>query len=179
MYSKFTGEHSCRSAISIKLLCDFHTSARCSPVNLLHIFRTLLLKNTSGWLLLTVQFSIINIRKCSILHHFIFNSLKQLLFSKNYEKLSNGKNHSNTFMIINWLKFIASTKNPVKPRKLNVHKTFRRRPGRLVNVLCTFNLRPGSTGNLKDEYLIIKGSAQKRSNIFVFLFENICKCQDF
>ena len=30
-------------------------------------------------------------------------------------------------------------------RKLNVHKTFRRRPGRLLNVLRTFNLRPGST----------------------------------
>ena len=31
-------------------------------------------------------------------------------------------------------------------RKLNVHKTFRRCPGRLPNVLCTFNLRPVSTG---------------------------------
>ena len=31
-------------------------------------------------------------------------------------------------------------------RKLNVHKTFGRRPGRLLNVLCTFNLRPLSTG---------------------------------
>ena len=31
-------------------------------------------------------------------------------------------------------------------RKLNVRKTFRRRPGRLLNVLCTFNLRPVSTG---------------------------------
>ena len=30
--------------------------------------------------------------------------------------------------------------------KLNVHKTFRRRPGRLLKVLCTFNLRPVSTG---------------------------------
>ena len=30
--------------------------------------------------------------------------------------------------------------------KMNVHKTFRRRPGRLLNVLCTFNLRPASTG---------------------------------
>ena len=30
--------------------------------------------------------------------------------------------------------------NPVDTgRKLNVHKTFRRRPGRLLNVLCTFN----------------------------------------
>ena len=33
-------------------------------------------------------------------------------------------------------------------RKLNVHKTFRRRSGRLLNVLCTFNLRPVSTGEL-------------------------------
>ena len=24
-------------------------------------------------------------------------------------------------------------------RQLNVHKTFRRRPGRILNVLCTFN----------------------------------------
>ena len=31
-------------------------------------------------------------------------------------------------------------------RKLNVHKTFRRRPGRVLNVICTFNLRPVSTG---------------------------------
>ena len=31
-------------------------------------------------------------------------------------------------------------------RKLNVHKTFRRSPGHLLNVLCTFNLRPVSTG---------------------------------
>ena len=29
-------------------------------------------------------------------------------------------------------------------RKLNVHKRFRKRPGRLLNVLCTFNLRPVS-----------------------------------
>ena len=31
-------------------------------------------------------------------------------------------------------------------RKLNVHKTFRRRPGRLLDVLYTFSLRPVSTG---------------------------------
>ena len=31
-------------------------------------------------------------------------------------------------------------------RKLNIHKTFRRRSGRLLNVLCTFNLRLVSTG---------------------------------
>ena len=52
---KFTGEHPCRSAISIKLLCNFNEIAfrhGCSPVNLLHIFRKTFLKNTSGWLLL-------------------------------------------------------------------------------------------------------------------------------
>ena len=31
-------------------------------------------------------------------------------------------------------------------RKLNAYKTFRRRPGCLLNVVCTFNLRPVSTG---------------------------------
>ena len=43
-------------------------------------------------------------------------------------------------------------------RKLNVHKTFRRRPGRLLNVLCTFNLRPESTGSIyvrRSVYLFI------------------------
>ena len=53
--SKFTGEHPCRSAISIKLLCNFIEIALwhgCSPVNLLHIFGTPFLKNTSGRLLL-------------------------------------------------------------------------------------------------------------------------------
>ena len=29
---------------------------------------------------------------------------------------------------------------------MNVHKTFRKRPGRLLNVLCTFSLHPVSTG---------------------------------
>ena len=33
-------------------------------------------------------------------------------------------------------------------RKLNVHKTFRRRPGRLLNFLCTFSLRPVFTGEV-------------------------------
>ena len=53
--SKFTGEHSCRSKISIKLQSNFieiTLQHRCSPVNLVHIFRTPFLKNTSGWLLL-------------------------------------------------------------------------------------------------------------------------------
>ena len=41
----------------------------------------------------------------------------------------------------------SSLNNPVDTRrKLNVHKTFKRHPGRLLNVLCTLNLRPVSTG---------------------------------
>ena len=32
-------------------------------------------------------------------------------------------------------------------RKLNVHKTFARCPGSILNVLRTFNLRPVSTGS--------------------------------
>ena len=53
--SKFTGQHPCRSVISLKLFCNvIETALRdgCSSVNLLHIFRTPFLKNTSGWLLL-------------------------------------------------------------------------------------------------------------------------------
>ena len=56
--SKFTGEHSCRSAISIKLLCNIIKIALrhgCSPVNLLHIFRTPFLKNIPEWLLLYIM----------------------------------------------------------------------------------------------------------------------------
>ena len=45
--SKVTGEHTCRSVISLQ--------HGCSPVNLLHIFRTTFLKNTSRWLLLEWQ----------------------------------------------------------------------------------------------------------------------------
>ena len=52
--SKFTGEHPCRSVISIKLFCIFiEITVRhgCSPGNLLHIFRTPFSKSTSEWLL--------------------------------------------------------------------------------------------------------------------------------
>ena len=54
--SKFTRENLCRSVILIKLLCNFFKITlqhACSPVNLLHIFRTLFPKNTSARLILT------------------------------------------------------------------------------------------------------------------------------
>ena len=53
--SKFTGEHPCRSVISIKLQCIFiEITLRhgCCPVNLVHIFRIPFPKNTAGWQLL-------------------------------------------------------------------------------------------------------------------------------
>ena len=54
---KFTGEHPCRGLISINLRSNFIVITvrhGCSPVNLLHIFRIHLLKNTSGRLLLFI-----------------------------------------------------------------------------------------------------------------------------
>ena len=60
---KFTGEHSCQSAISIKLQSKFIEIALrhgCSPVNLLHILRTPFAKNTSGILLLPVVLCMIH-----------------------------------------------------------------------------------------------------------------------
>ena len=55
--SRFAVEYPCRSAISIKLLCDFIEIAlqhKCTPVNLLHIFRTPFHKNTLERLLLLI-----------------------------------------------------------------------------------------------------------------------------
>ena len=82
----FTGEHLCRGAISIKLQSKFIEIALwhgCSPVNLLHIFRTPFPKNTSGWLFLYqhVLFQIVQSRKLSLQNDFCqthrFKILKQ------------------------------------------------------------------------------------------------------
>ena len=53
--SQLRGDHSCRSAISIKLQSSFIEITlrhECFPVNLLHIFRIPFPRKTSGWLLL-------------------------------------------------------------------------------------------------------------------------------
>ena len=62
--NKFTGEHPCRSVISIKLFCNFiEITLRhgCSPINLIHIFRTLFYKITSGGLILQFIFLFFNV----------------------------------------------------------------------------------------------------------------------
>ena len=56
--SKFTGEHLRRNAVSVKLqsnLIEITLRLGCSPINLLHIFRTPFLKNTSVRLLLMIK----------------------------------------------------------------------------------------------------------------------------
>ena len=58
--SKFTGEHPCRSVISIKFQSNFiEITLRhgCSPINVLYIFRAHFLENTYGGLLLPNEFS--------------------------------------------------------------------------------------------------------------------------
>ena len=73
--SKFIRKQSCQSAISIKLQTNFIEIAlrhRCSPVNLLHIFRTPFSRNTSGWLLLDFEL----LRLILQLKHFIPKGLR-------------------------------------------------------------------------------------------------------
>ena len=63
-------------------------------------------------------------------------------------------------------------------RKWNVHQTFRRRPGRLLNVLCTFSLRPVSTGlAVFLKYSQITENCETLS-IFEILFFDISKINE-
>ena len=87
--SKFTGEHPCRSAISIKLQSNYIEIAlrhECSPVNLLHIFRTPFPKNTFGGLLLYTKwkprekFFILKERRYWLPELFLIESFCQKLF---------------------------------------------------------------------------------------------------
>ena len=88
-------------------------------------------KIVNGYSMLTIfaKSSINYFRKSSA----TFEVSKTKKFGKNFNKLSN------------FLK--CKFGNPVDTGlKLNVQKSFRRRPGRLLNVLSTFNLRPVSAG---------------------------------
>ena len=75
--SKFKGEHSCRSVISIKL--------QSNVAYLLHIFRTPFSRNTSGLLLLILEYVVPYVdgwcASFKILH-FFFKTQMTLLYSK-------------------------------------------------------------------------------------------------
>ena len=73
--SKFIGGHPCRSVNSTKLQSNFTEIILrhgCSPVNLLHIFRTPFIKNISGWLLLNDEVTSCPPRKHIVLTPIIF-----------------------------------------------------------------------------------------------------------
>ena len=85
--SIFPGEHPCRSVISITLLCNFiEITLRhgCSPVNLLHIFRTPFRMNTSRRLLPTGVYSFVILSKYSDPFLLMFDSMLSSLKQKIY-----------------------------------------------------------------------------------------------
>ena len=59
--------------------------------------------------------------------------------------------------------------------KLNVHKTFRRRPGRLLKVLCTFNLRHVSTGIRANSFIKTSVNIKKWKSMKVPLKLSLAK----
>ena len=82
--TKFTGEHTWRSAISIKLLSIFIEITRwqgCSPVNLQHNFRTPYPQNTLGGFLLKVVYHFVVAVNLVIVIIISFTLLNQLTFS--------------------------------------------------------------------------------------------------
>ena len=93
--TKFIGEHSCRSVISIKSqsnVIEITLQHGCSPVNLLHIFRTLFPKNTAGWLrrcfrlLWVVQSVVVIIRRIqNLFQHLRWIYLQKLLVAESHQ----------------------------------------------------------------------------------------------
>ena len=61
-------------------------------------------------------------------------------------------------------------------RKLNVHKMFRRRPGRLLDVLCTFNLHPVFTVLGVDTHRQLGTPFQK---VLTKNLEKHCYCKNY
>ena len=96
--SKLTAEYPCRIAIPIKFQSNFiKVTLRhgCSPVNLLHIFRTPFLKNTSEGLflnitLITFVFETVNSNICRF--QWLVNIFLNITFAVQYfnQKTSNG-----------------------------------------------------------------------------------------
>ena len=102
--SKSTAEHPCRITISIKLqsnFIDITLRHGCSPVDLLHIFRTYFPKNTCGELLLHSW--------CQILQKYLATKRSQL-FSQKKSIIAVWQGHKNASAMPNskhiWLTLI-------------------------------------------------------------------------
>ena len=107
--SKFTGEHPCRNVISIRLpsnCIEITLRNGCSPVNLLHVFRTPFLKSTSGRLHLDLNKfkKILNSKKFSQVRHIRLNEFRRIswryevvLKKISYDLIMNPKNFPNTY----------------------------------------------------------------------------------
>ena len=101
--NKFTGEHPCQSVVPIKLLCNFIGIAlrhACSPVNLLHIFRTPFPKNTSGGVLLKVMMNWVKNIKAYMMVGLL----------NNLEQNRRGETHRNKFAFIILVQFFLKRK---------------------------------------------------------------------
>ena len=109
--SKFLGEHPCRNVISVKLLCSFiemKLRRGCSPLNLLHNFRTPFPMNATGWLfLLVITFRTRNYRKLYIL------TVETIINVANRKSLS-----LCTYFFIRNLSMINQVEDEVKCNKL-------------------------------------------------------------
>ena len=69
------------------------------------------------------------------------------LSENNKKKLNKKPCYANNIAPKSFAIRVIRTVFPVDTQhRLNIHKTFRRHPGRLLNVLCKFNLRPVSMG---------------------------------
>ena len=95
----FTGEHPCRSVISIKLFYNFiKITLRhgCSHVNLLHIFRKSFHKNTFEWQLLKRGI----IPFYAFQAFLLFSSATNLVSSSHWEKKLVFPDFSNIFILV-------------------------------------------------------------------------------
>ena len=123
------------------------------------LFGSFVFRNTSGWLLLLQP---VNLRNLNFFGAIFKNSSKWLahqlkLVTSTY--WMSFRSFFKYFLDFSWKSIIVLT-FPIKDLnnknfdwypldtvcKLNLHKTFRRRQGHLLNVLCLFHLRPVSRG---------------------------------
>ena len=74
--SKFAGELSCRIVI---YFIEITLQHGCSPVKLLHIFRTPFIKNTSGWLLFQCVYEVHSLLVTRVYDNNCWNTRNKLL----------------------------------------------------------------------------------------------------